>query len=124
MKPKKRDGIPLVEFSQIRSLGANSHDDCLPFPLDEDSGGQEGNLSHPMSKGLTKTISDLSFDIGHRNQACSPLKDIATSSKYNGFWHDSSGSPGRNTNDVKSFMAQKPSSSKGLICLSRPTTVS
>ncbi|CAL9136728.1 unnamed protein product [Musa textilis] len=112
MKPKKRDGIPLVELNQIRSSGANSHDDCLPFPLDEDSGGQEGNLSHPMSKGVTKTISDLSFDIGHRNQACSPLKDIATSSKNNGCWHDSSGSPGQNTKDMKSFMEQKPSSSK------------
>ncbi|KAJ8499326.1 hypothetical protein OPV22_009878 [Ensete ventricosum] len=32
---REQENIPLVESSHTRSIRENSHDDCLPFPLDE-----------------------------------------------------------------------------------------
>lgn len=113
---REQESIPLVECSRTRSIGENSHDDYLPFPLDEESIRKKRNLSHSMLKGTVKPDSGFSVDIGHKNRICSPSEVVAISSGYAGHRHDSRESPGVPAKDIF-FMVQKPtsSSSKGMV---------
>ncbi|XP_018677209.2 serine/threonine-protein kinase ATG1c isoform X3 [Musa acuminata AAA Group] len=107
---REQESIPLVECSRTRSIGENSHDDYLPFPLDEESIRKKRNLSHSMLKGTVKPDSGFSVDIGHKNRICSPSEVVAISSGYAGHRHDSRESPGVPAKDIF-FMVQKPTSS-------------
>ncbi|XP_064990686.1 serine/threonine-protein kinase ATG1c-like isoform X2 [Musa acuminata AAA Group] len=107
---REQESIPLVECSRTRSIGENSHDDYLPFPLDEESIRKKRNLSHSMLKGTVKPDSGFSVDIGHKNRICSPSEVVAISSGYAGHRHDSRESTGVPAKDIF-FMVQKPTSS-------------
>ncbi|XP_064949895.1 serine/threonine-protein kinase ATG1c-like isoform X4 [Musa acuminata AAA Group] len=107
---REQESIPLVECSRTRSIGENSHDDYLPFPLDEESIRKKRNLSHSMLKGTVRPDSGFSVDIGHKNRICSPSEVVAISSGYGGHRHDSRESPGVPAKDIF-FMVQKPTSS-------------
>ncbi|CAL9192989.1 unnamed protein product [Musa hybrid cultivar] len=107
---REQESIPLVECSRTRSIGENSHDDYLPFPLDEESIRKKRNLSHSMLKGTVRPDSGFSVDIGHKNRICSPSEVVAISSGYGGHRHDSRESPGVTAKDIF-FMVQKPPSS-------------
>ncbi|CAL9780220.1 unnamed protein product [Musa acuminata subsp. burmannicoides] len=107
---REQESIPLVECSRTRSIGENSHDDYLPFPLDEESIRKKRNLSHSMLKGTMRPDSGFSVDIGHKNRICSPSEVVAISSGYGGHRHDSRESPGVTAKDIF-FMVQKPPSS-------------
>ncbi|KAG1371751.1 Serine/threonine-protein kinase ATG1c [Cocos nucifera] len=113
-----RDDTPLVECNPTRPSGASSQEDCLPFPLDDESSGQDGSPSLAMKKSSVRTT--YGFSVGIRldnNVARSTSKNIGIVSGYNstnnleaaGYRHDSHRTPGGNANDTKLTMEQRPS---------------
>nr|CAD1819380.1 unnamed protein product [Ananas comosus var. bracteatus] len=104
-----RDGFPLAEYSPKRLSGQSSHEDCMPFPLDDELSGQDGSPSLTVDKN--NSISS-SYRFSVRNKAdsrtpeCSPSKSIGLLSRYRshkkvesaGYIHDSLG---RNTKETK-----------------------
>ncbi|WOK95565.1 serine/threonine-protein kinase ATG1c isoform X1 [Canna indica] len=108
MKVKKGDDIPQLACSQRRFSGENLHDDCLPFPLDEDSSGQDGRFPDPLNKGSVRLTSGFSVDIGQKDLFSSPSKDMAIPSRYS-YRHDFSGTHGVIVKEMKYSKEQKPS---------------
>lgn len=104
-----RDGFPLAEYSPKRLSGQSSHEDCMPFPLDDESSGQDGSPSLTVDKN--NSISS-SYRFSVRNKAdnrtpeCSPSKSMGLLSRYRshkkventGYIHDFLG---RNTKETK-----------------------
>nr|XP_010937525.1 serine/threonine-protein kinase ATG1c isoform X1 [Elaeis guineensis] len=113
-----RDDTPLVECNPTRPSGESSQEDCLPFPLDDESSGQDGSPSLAMKKSSVRTTYGFSVDIRlDNNVARSTSKNIDIVSGYNstnsleaaGYRHDSHRTPGGNANDTKLTMEQRPS---------------
>lgn len=113
-----RDGPPLVEPNPARPSGESSHEDCLPFPLDDEPSGQDGNPSLPMKKSSVRTTYGFSVDTRlDKNLACSPSKNIdivsgcSSTNKLEGagYRHDSNRSLGGSAKDTKLTMEQSPS---------------
>lgn len=118
------DGTPLVECNPTRPSGESSHEDCLPFPLDDEPSGQDGSPSQAMKKSSVRTTYGFSVDIrSNNNVAHSTSKNIDIVCGYNstnsleaaGYRHDSHRTGG-NAKDTKLTMEQRPSniSSKGV----------
>ncbi|XP_074567988.1 serine/threonine-protein kinase ATG1c-like isoform X2 [Curcuma longa] len=100
IKSEIRDDITL-ECSQKRLSGEISHDDSLPFPLDEETNVQETSIPDPQNKGSVRRTTGFTVGSGHKNLSCSPLKDVAVPSRCRGQTHDFSMSPPRIAKEQK-----------------------
>ncbi|XP_072985246.1 serine/threonine-protein kinase ATG1c [Typha latifolia] len=94
-----RDGFPLIESSLARPSGESSQEDCMPFPLDDESSAQD----QPMNRRSMRI--SYGFSLGTRSDKTpdfSPSKNVGLTSRYSsnnkkegaGYKHDSfSGKP-------------------------------
>ncbi|XP_042450750.1 serine/threonine-protein kinase ATG1c-like isoform X3 [Zingiber officinale] len=100
IKSEIRDDITL-ECSQKRLSGEISHDDSLPFPLDEETNVQETSIPDPQNTGSVRRTTGFTIGSEHKNLSCSPLKDVAVPSRCRGQTHDFSMSPPRTAKEQK-----------------------
>ncbi|XP_042384612.1 serine/threonine-protein kinase ATG1c-like isoform X1 [Zingiber officinale] len=100
IKSEIRDDITL-ECSQKRLSGEISHDDSLPFPLDEETNVQETSIPDPQNTGSVRRTTGFTIGSEHKNLSCSPLKDVAVPSRCRGQTHDFSMSPPRIAKEQK-----------------------
>ncbi|KAK3151157.1 hypothetical protein QOZ80_3AG0242460 [Eleusine coracana subsp. coracana] len=76
-----RDGFPFINSSPTRPANQNSQEDCMPFPLDDESSGQDENPI-PVSKSPMKSYG---FAMGKRldkTSGQSPSKPAGLFSRY------------------------------------------
>ncbi|XP_042424239.1 serine/threonine-protein kinase ATG1c-like isoform X1 [Zingiber officinale] len=111
IKSKIRDDFTQLEYSQKRLLGEISHDDSLPFPLDEESVLQETSIPDPQNKGSVRRTTGFTVGAELNNLSCSPLKDVTIPSRYRGHAQDFRVSPAQIAKETEFVIEQKPSNS-------------
>lgn len=116
IKSKIRDDFTQLEYSQKRPSGEISHDDSLPFPLDEESIVQETSIPDPQNRGSVRRTTGFTVGAQLNNLSCTPIKDVTVPSRYRAHTHDFSVSTAPIAKETEFVIEQKPSnSSKGLI---------
>ncbi|KAG6480667.1 hypothetical protein ZIOFF_057252 [Zingiber officinale] len=111
IKSKIRDDFTQLEYSQKRLSGEISHDDSLPFPLDEESVLQETSIPDPQNKGSVRRTTGFTVGAELNNLSCSPLKDVTIPSRYRGHAQDFRVSPAQIAKETEFVIEQKPSNS-------------
>ncbi|XP_074576596.1 LOW QUALITY PROTEIN: serine/threonine-protein kinase ATG1c-like [Curcuma longa] len=111
IKSKIRDDFTQLEYSQKRLSGEISHDDSLPFPLDEESVVQETSIPDPQNKASVRRTTGFTVGAELNKLSCSPLKDVTIPSRYRGHTHDFSVSPAQIAKETEFVIEQKPSNS-------------
>ncbi|XP_042427439.1 serine/threonine-protein kinase ATG1c-like isoform X2 [Zingiber officinale] len=115
IKSKIRDDFTQLEYSQKRLSGEISHDDSLPFPLDEESVLQETSIPDPQNKGSVRRTTGFTVGAELNNLSCSPLKDVTIPSRYRGHAQDFRVSPAQIAKETEFVIEQKPSNSSKVV---------
>ncbi|KAJ6821828.1 serine/threonine-protein kinase ATG1c-like isoform X1 [Iris pallida] len=104
-----RDDFPSVECTSTKPLGGSPQEECLPFPLDDESGGQDLKPTLPKNKGSIRAT--YGFSVNKRvdkSPVSSPSKNAGVFSGYGspnklentGYCQDSRRSLGVNIKDT------------------------
>ncbi|KAJ6851143.1 serine/threonine-protein kinase ATG1c-like isoform X1 [Iris pallida] len=78
-----RDDFPSVECTSTKPTGESPQEECLPFPLDDESGGQDLTPTLPKNKGSIR--STYGFSVNKRvdkSPVSSPSKNAGVISRY------------------------------------------
>ncbi|XP_041024436.1 serine/threonine-protein kinase ATG1c isoform X1 [Juglans microcarpa x Juglans regia] len=77
------DEFPMSDCDPVRNMEENSQEDCLPFFLDDDSGGPEGSPSFLRRRSSPKSTHGFSLDTKFgRREVASPPKNVNLTSGY------------------------------------------
>ncbi|KAL6312591.1 hypothetical protein AAG906_005992 [Vitis piasezkii] len=83
------DGFPLSECNPVRKTEASSQEDCMSFPLDDDSSGVEGSPSFLRKRSSMKSTYGFSLDkkVDIRETIFNSPNNMDLASKYNSASH-------------------------------------
>ncbi|GLT92603.1 hypothetical protein SLE2022_104340 [Rubroshorea leprosula] len=82
------DNFPLSEGHPLKNTEESSQEDCLPFPLDNDSSGTEGSPSSVKRRSSMKSTYGFSIDTRERRESTSnALNNIDLTIRYGGTRH-------------------------------------
>ncbi|RVW44482.1 Serine/threonine-protein kinase ATG1c [Vitis vinifera] len=83
------DGFPLSECNPVRNTEESSQEDCMPFPLDDDSSGPEGSPSFLRRRSSMKSTYGFSLDkkVDRRETIFNTPNNMDLASKYSSASH-------------------------------------
>lgn len=113
------NGFPLAECNPLRNADDSSQEDCMPFPLDDDSSGPEGSPSFMRRMSSMKSTYGFSLDskVDRRERVFNTPNNMDLASKYSsasrkpeitGFRIDSVRPSDVNVNEPVKSMEQGP----------------
>ncbi|XP_034694188.1 serine/threonine-protein kinase ATG1c-like [Vitis riparia] len=113
------DGFPLSECNPVRNTEESSQEDCMPFPLDDDSSGPEGSPSFLRRRSSMKSTYGFSLDkkVDRRETIFNTPNNMDLASKYSsasrkpeitGFRIDSLRPSDENVKEPLKSMEQRP----------------
>lgn len=83
------DEFPLSDCDPLRNTQDSSHEDYLPFRLDDDSSGTDGSPSHPSRRSTVKSTYGFSLDtkVDRRVTASNTSSNMNRTSRYGSITH-------------------------------------